>query len=530
MRTERPMRSPRFCGRALAATATAMLSIAALSGCTLITTLAEAGNRGQDSDGGSGEVVDQNLDADLRSYYEQELDWSSCEGDFECATATAPIDWEDPSKGDIELAMLKVSATSSPMGTLFLNPGGPGGSGVEFASYAEWVFGEDVLRNYDIVGWDPRGVGASSAVSCLDPAEMDEFFYPTPDPAWDSMSEDEQIAQIEEEAAAFGEACLEKTGPLLEFVDTISTVHDLDMLRATVGDEKLNYIGFSYGTYIGSLYLETFPERSGRIVLDGAIDPSLTALESGLAQQQGFVDATHAYIEDCLTGVDCPFSGSYDDAIAQINALMDQVDDTLPKNSDGRTFTSDVIDMAITSTMYSETSWPMLTEAFNMYEDSGDPAGFFGLSDSYYERNPDGTYNSNLFEAFIAINCMDAPAETDESVIVEYNEAAQEADPFARPGFETVGDTTCQQWPFQSRATVGPVTGAGADPMLVIGTTGDPATPYDEAVALAEQLESATLVTFEGEGHTAYGKDPCVNSIVDDYFVDGVVPEGEPVC
>lgn len=534
-RTDRPLSAQTLGGRrrTLASAALAILATVSLSGCTLVTTIADGGTGPGDAPTDSSdpsELVDPDLPDDVRSYYEQELDWSSCESDFECAVAAAPIDWEDPSKGEIELAMLKVPAEDEAIGTLFVNPGGPGASGVEIASYAEYMFGADVLRNYDVVGWDPRGVGASTPVECLDDAGMDEFLYPTPDPGFDQLPEDEQIAAIEAEAKAFGEACLENTGPLLEFVDTISTVHDLDMLRAVVGDPKLAYLGFSYGTFIGSQYIDTFPERAGRMVLDGAIDPSLTSFESTLAQQEGFVDATEAYLNDCLGSADCPFTGSYDDAINQIRTTMDQADQALPTNPDGRALTSDVITTAINATMYSESSWPNLSEAFNMYNQSGDTTGFFTLADSYNDRNPDGTYNGNLMEAFLAINCMDAPVETDEAAIIEFNQAYQELNPLAVPGIETVGNPICEQWPFQSRATVEPVSGTGADPVLVVGTTGDPATPYEEAVALADQLESATLVTFEGEGHTAYGMDPCINDIVDSYLVEGVVPDGEPVC
>ncbi|GGA70127.1 alpha/beta hydrolase [Pseudoclavibacter endophyticus] len=532
-RTDRPTQSRVSRGRSLAVAAVAMLATVVLSGCTLVTTIADRGSETPNGSNGSADgldVIDPDLPDDVRSYSEQELDWWDCQG-FQCTMASAPMDWDDPSKGDIELAMLKVPASGDPLGTIFVNPGGPGGSGVQLAAAAEYLFGRDVLNNYDIVGWDPRGVGQSTAIDCLDDDELDDYLYPTPDPAEASMSEEELIEIMTERERAFGEGCLEKTGPMLEFVDTISTVHDLDMLRATVGDAQLNYLGFSYGTELGAHFIDTFPERAGRMVLDGAVDPSLDRLESSLAQREGFISATESYINNCLSGPECPFTGTYDDAIEEIRATMDAVDKALPKHTDGRTLTSSVINMAISASMYDESMWPQLSDAFSAYDASGDPSGFFSLVDTYNDRAPDGTYTSNIQEAFPAISCMDAPAETDEAAIAAYNEAMQELDPFARPGLETVGDLTCQEFPFESRATPGPVSGAGAGPVLVIGTTGDPATPYEQAIALADQLESGILVTYEGEGHTVYGgKSTCIDDIVDRYFVDGDVPEGEPVC
>ncbi|MGO2110311.1 MAG: alpha/beta hydrolase [Pseudoclavibacter sp.] len=534
--TDRPLQSLKRRGRTAAMAATAMLATLALSGCTLVTTIAGAGTDG-DGDGGNhagsgGDLplIDPSFPDDLRGYYEQDLGWNDCSG-YECATVSAPMDWSDSSKGDVELAMLKVPARGESQGTIFVNPGGPGASGMDIAASAEFFMGEDVLDNYDIVGWDPRGVGMSTDIDCLNDEEMDEYYYPTPDPAEESMSEQELIDIWTQEAREMGAKCLENTGPALEFVDTDSTIRDLDMMRALVGDVQLGYLGFSYGTELGAYYIDAFPERAGRMVLDGAVDPSLDPLESSLAQRQGFISAIEAYLDDCLSSTECPFTGSTDDALDQINETMDAVDEALPRNTDGRTLTSSVIDTAISASMYTQSNWVVLSDAFAAYDASGDVSGFFAIADNYNDRGPDGTYTSNLQEAFMVISCMDSPPVTDEEAIVAYNEQMAELDPFSRPGFETVGDLFCEQFPFQSRNTPHEVSGAGANPVLVIGTTGDPATPYEQAVSLADQLESATLLTFEGEGHTVYGLggSACIDDMVDDYFVNGTVPAGEPV-
>lgn len=519
--------------RRLATIATALAATLALSGCTLVTTLAGArgGTDGYGGDDDGTGLYDDSLDAALVPYYEQDLSWSSCHSDFECATASAPMDWSDPSKGDIELAMMKLPATGKAIGTLFINPGGPGASGIGLVEYADYIFGSSVLRNYDIVGWDPRGVGASSAVSCFgSDEELDAWIYPEPDPAEATMTDEQIIQAATESAKAFGEACLEHTGPLLEFVDTQSTVHDLDMMRAAVGDPQLAYLGFSYGTQIGAEYIDRFPKRAGRMVLDGAVDVSLDSFDMSIQQMAGFAGATRNYMTDCMSSAQCPFTGSVDAGITQMRDIMLGADTSHPKNPDGRTLTSAVVSRAIIQTMYSERLWSTLTDAFVAFKKSGDTRGFFELSDQYWGRQSDGSYEDNSTEAFLAISCLDAPVETDPGKIVQFNRDYAAANPLALPGPEALGDVTCQEWPFKSRVTPGPVTGAGAAPVLVVGTTGDPATPYSWAQSLAEQLESATLVTYEGEGHTAYGNDPCINGIIDDYLVDGTVPASPPTC
>lgn len=514
--------------RAAALAAAAIMAAAGLTGCTLIQYLSatEAQPLPQ------VDPIDSELSAELRRYYEQQLDWQPCDAGTECATVTAPLNWDDPAAGEIELALTRLPARGESIGSLFTNPGGPGASGVDLVQLSgAYIFGSALREHYDIIGWDPRGVGRSSAVDCLSDDELDEWIFGDPPADAAEQSDEEIIAQATAEADWFGQQCLANTGPLLEFVDTVSTVRDLDLLRAVAGDGLLSYLGFSYGSDIGTQYIERFPERVGRITLDGATDPTLGTLDIALAQQQAFGEATRAYLDDCLTGAECPFTGSTDQAIAEIRATLEQADRDLPRSADGRALTSEVIGTAVSAALYDEASWPVLSDAFAAYSANGDPSGFFALADSYYGRNPDGSYQDNLVEAFSAIGCLDSPAETDPAAIIAFNRAVVAANPLVIEGPEELGDVLCQRWPFASRATLEPVRGEGAAPVLIVGTTGDPATPYQWGQALASQLESATLLTYEGEGHLAYpGGTICVTAAVEGYLLRGEVPAEGTRC
>lgn len=538
--------------RLLAVGAMATVATLSLSSCVLIQELtsptdplgadSRVNERGeQDQDSG---LFDAGLNPALVEYYEQSAEWGPCPDEYgaeetvECATVTAPLNWEDPDAHEpIELALVRLPAEGKSKGSLFTNPGGPGASGVDFVALSgSYFFSTELRENYDIVGWDPRGVGYSSAVECRDDAGMDDFLYGVPEGA-ESMSGKESYEWARGQATQFGADCLENTGPLLEYVDTQSTVSDLDMLRAIVGDSELAYFGLSYGTDIGAQYIDRYPDRVGRIVLDGATDPTVPMFDVIVDQQEKFADSTLTYLGDCLTSTECPFNalGGVDGAVDEIQAIMDDIDETLPVAADGRVLTSGVIQTAISAALYSESSWPYLTQAFAAWMQEKDPSIFFLLSDSYYGRAPDGSYDSNMFEAFPAINCLDYPLIRDEALIRDFNERVSDVTLFGSELTELemqIGDLTCENWPVESRVeSQDPVIGAGAPPVLVVATTNDPATPFKWAVAVAEQLESGVLVEFEGEGHIAYSQgDLCIIDAVDSYFVDGTVPEDGLRC
>ncbi len=473
----------------------------------------------------------ESVAADLKPYYEQVLSWSDCGDGAQCATATAPMDWANPSpETDITLALARHTATGTAMGSLFVNPGGPGASGYDLVhDSVDFAVSETLRENFDIIGWDPRGVGRSTPVTCYDDAELDQFIFGLPEAP---TGTDEWLAEVTEASVDFGQACLENTGEVLQFIDTQSTVHDLDMLRAVVGDEKLNYLGYSYGSDIGSYYIENFADKVGRIVVDGATDSSISVFEVGLEQTKGFQRALENYLVACPDLYeDCPFSDGLDAALATIRTLYDRYDASPVTAPDGRQMDAGVLDIAMSMALYSQDSWPYLNDLYSEALQGVTDTAFF-LADYYYSRDTDGTYLDNSLEAFIAIYCVDYPVETDPAVLAEQAELLREASPTTYRESPPVGDLTCINWPYQY---VGPgitvLTGAGAPDVLIIATTGDPATPYEWGVALSEQLESGHLITYNGEGHTAYNKsNACVDDAVDDYFVNGTVPASDPNC
>ncbi|MCU1437211.1 MAG: peptidase [Naasia sp.] len=476
----------------------------------------------------------EQVPAALAPYYTQVLVWSDCGDGMECTTARAPLDWSAPDEADdIELALVRQPATTGNLeGSLFVNPGGPGASGYDFVKDSvDFAVSDDLQERFDVVGWDPRGVGRSTAVDCYDGPELDEFLFGNPADAELEVGSPEYVEAATADARDFAAACLERSGDLLEFVDTESTVSDLDMLRAIVGDPQLHYLGYSYGSDIGARYADRYPQKVGRVVLDGATDSQLSSFDVSLAQTSAFGDALRAYLTDCLDQSECPFTSSVDDAIAEVRAVLERLDDSPIRAPDGRALTSSYMSTAIQSALYDEASWEYLTQAFTEVE-AGQSETAFLLADFYVDRDENGEYASNMFEAFYAINCVDYPVERDPAVLAEQAERLVEADPIAEPGdLDTLGDVVCAEWPSSFRGDLGPVEGDGAAPIVVVGTTGDPATPYEWAEALSDQLESAVLLTYVGEGHIAYDEnDPCIVGAVDAYFLEGTVPEDGLVC
>lgn len=473
----------------------------------------------------------ESVAANLKPYYEQVLTWTDCDNGMLCTTAIAPLDWENPSpETDIELAVVKHPATGTKIGSLFTNPGGPGASGYDFVyDSVDFAASADLQASFDVVGWDPRGVGRSSAVKCYDAPELDQFIFGLPEAPRGTQGWIDEVTQA---SIDFGQACLENTGDLLQFIDTQSTVHDLDMLRAVVGDTKLNYLGYSYGSDIGSYYVENYPHKVGRLVVDGATDSSISVFEVGLVQTAGFQRALENYLTACPDMFeDCPFTSDLQASLATIRELYDRYDATPIPGADGRMMDAGVIDIAMSMALYSQDSWSYLNDLFSEVEDGITDTAFF-LADYYYSRDSDGTYLDNSLEAFLAIYCVDYPVETDPAVLAEQEVLLQQASPTTYRPAPPIGDTTCANWPFKyTGEPIAALTGAGAPPVLVVSTTGDPATPYEWGVALADQLESAVLVTFNGEGHTAYGQgNECIISTVDDYLVKGIVPASDPNC
>jgi len=440
---------------------------------------------------------------DFADYGSQDIRWGGCgggTGDLQCASVYAPLDWsavddgEEDRSADIRLALVKHPAEGgAAVGTIFVNPGGPGASGVDFVSSSvETAIDPKLRREYDVIGWDPRGVGRSSAVHCLDDAGLDDFLYGSGDPEEDGayleFGSDAWIELGIETSAEFGSACLKETGELLGHVDTGSTVRDLDMLREIVGDERLNYLGYSYGTRIGALYADEFPERVGRLVLDGAFDPSVTIVEAARAQAKGIEVALHDYAAACLARSGCPFAGarSAEAGVERIDGLLKRVEAKPIRAEDGRMLYDSTLFTAIVATLYSPSLWPELDTILAQVSE-GDAERAFALADHYNDRVK-GVYQTNLMEAFTAINCVDYPREGAgfDEMRAEAAETIRMAPIAGR--FQSYGEISCAKWPVPAVDVAHRVTGAGADPILVIGTTGDPATP----IAWAESLTACS--------------------------------------
>ncbi len=509
-------RSRRLTVRAVAAVA----ALAVLAGCTGSTPEPQAPTAATSA---PADTKDPANDTALAAFYGQKLAWTSCRNDFECAKVTVPLDWAAPSGDTIELSLLRLKAEGKKIGTMLLNPGGPGVSAVEWFRSSPGSLGTRVRQSYDAVAWDPRGVGESTPISCLPDSEVDAWLSSdaTPD-------SDAEATKVVADATDFGKQCEERTGPLIGHVDTVSTVKDMDVIRAALGEKVISYYGWSYGTFIGAWYAELFPWRVGRMVLDGAVDPSLSAEQYSEGQAQGFSRMATAFVEDCLGEKGCPLRGTKEQAFAQIETLVKNADSKPLATSSGRQLTQSLMTTGMAMALYLPAFWPQLraalTEAFK-----GQGDGLLALADAYNERRPDGTYAQTL-QATGPIFCLD---RTDTRSLDQVKADAK--DWLAK--YPPLGDTVawsslgCAVWPIKPAVAPQKLTAPGAPPILVIGTTGDPATPYEWAQSLAGQLDQGVLVTFEGEGHTAYRRgSKCVDTTIEDYLVSGTVPKADVTC
>ena len=464
-------------------------------------------------------------DRALRSFYEQEPQWRSCASGQECTEVDVPLDYADPTADTVTLQLRRTPAPGSPQGTLFVNPGGPGGSGVDFAAYFADEAGAEVLQSYDIVGFDPRGVGTSEPVDCLGTEAMDRYVASDPDP--DDQAEAETFLRYSRQ---LGRGCLRRSGELARHVSTQEVARDLDILRAVLGSEKLDYYGASYGTYIGATYAELFPGQVGRMVLDGAVDPTLSNTETNLEQARGFETALRAYAADCVDQGDCPLGDSVDEAVARVGELLQDLDETpLPTDDPDRPLTESLGFYGVALPLYDEGSWGYLTTGLEAAL-GGNGGVLLLFADQYLSRTEDG-YSDNSAEVISAVNCLDKPADTTPAD-VEASVADFEA---ASPTFGRVfawSVAGCGAWPLRSPLEpLESYDAEGAAPIVVVGTTRDPATPYEWAEALAEQLSSGVLVTRDGDGHTGYGQgNECVDTAVNDYLVNGKVPAEDTQC
>ncbi|MCS4276261.1 pimeloyl-ACP methyl ester carboxylesterase [Mycetocola sp. BIGb0189] len=464
----------------------------------------------------------------LRPFYGQEVSWRACGSKLTCADIKTPMNWEDPGAGDLTLSLVRAAASGSDrIGSLLVNPGGPGGSGVELVKDSlDFAVDKTLQSRFDVIGFDPRGVGKSSPVKCLSDKDTDKFLFDTTQPR---PGQDGWLEAARTQARDYGEACKKNTGAELEFITTVNSARDMDLIRSLVGDPKLNYLGYSYGTFLGATYAQLYPKNTGRLVLDGAIDPAVSSTEVSATQAAGFESALRAYLADCLTGSKCPFRGDVESAMTTISNLLESVDASPLTGKDGRKVGSSTLMTAIIFPLYSPNNWSALSDLFTSVM-AGDADYALYLADMYFDRDDSGKYTSNSNDAFNAYNCRDYPSN-DDPAVMEQEAAKIEARAPIFGKYMSYGDVLCANWPYPDGAERGPIHAPGSPDILVIGTTNDPATPYAWAQSLAKQLDKGHLVTYKGEGHTAYNKgSQCINTTVDDFFITGKVPSSDPQC
>ena len=463
---------------------------------------------------------------DLADLYSQRIEWTPCasNADHDCGTLTVPVDYADPQGRTLDLSLLRVPARGARVGSLVVNPGGPGAPGTSYAAAAARVFREPLLQAFDVVGFDPRGVGRSDPVDCLTDAELDAYLAGDPTP--DTRAE---RADYKASVLSFGPSCVDRSGPVLGHVSTIEAARDLDVLRSALGEEQLSYFGASYGTKLGATYAELFPEQVGRFVLDGAVDVSLDPRSMALQQAEGFETALRAYVQNCLDSTDNCFLGdSVDEGLATITGLLESIErEPLPAGE--RELTVGNAFYGIITPLYNRDYWFLLSTALaSALEGKG--SALMQLADAYASRDADGSYLDNSVEANYSINCLDDPTSVPFAEVPSLFRAFEEASPTFGRVFAW-GMAGCRGVAVRSTEEPLDIRAEGAAPILVLGTSRDPATPLRWAKALAGQLDSGVLVERDGDGHTAYNSgNECIDRIVEGYLVEGSVPDDGTTC
>ncbi len=455
----------------------------------------------------------------------EQIIWSPClndpAGESECGKLAVPFDYDNPTVGSFTLFITRLPATdpANKIGSMLVNPGGPGFGGSSVAQDAQYYFSSELLDRFDIIGWDPRGTGKSTpAVNCIE--EYDEYF------GIDSTPETPEEKQaIIDASQKFNDECVAKSGEILPYISTQATARDMDSIRRALGEEKITYFGFSYGSELGATWATMFPNTVRAAVLDGASDPNATSLDQGLAQAKGFEKQLDVFLAACSKRVSCAFHSNGDSATA-LDKLLIAVDESpIVVTADRTPITQGVMYTALAQSMYSNTLWPELERALADAV-AGDGAGLLKLNDDYFQRKPGGTYGNEL-EAFLAISCLDDPGPTsvaavDEQIPVFIKAAKRFGESFAY-GY------SCALWPIPQVQRL-EITGKGAGPIIVIGTTGDAATPIESSRRAAKALEDGVFLTVTADQHTGYGLNNCVVSAVDRYLIDLTPPPVGKVC
>jgi pimeloyl-ACP methyl ester carboxylesterase len=451
--------------------------------------------------------------------------WTACDGstntEVECGNIEVPFDYADPEQGSFVLYIKKHNAANPAdrIGSMMVNPGGPGFGGSSLADDAEYYFSQDLIDRFDIIAWDPRGTGESTpAVNCVD--TFDEYF------GLDSPPETPEEKQALIDASqAFNDKCAENSGTILPFISTKASAQDINSLRLALGEEKVSFFGFSYGSELGTTWATMFPETVRAIVVDGAVDPTASSIQEGMSQAKGFEGQLATFLKQCSERTTCEFHNNGDAEAAFDKLVLDIDAKPLEVSKDRTLVTQGVLFTAVAQAMYSDYYWPQLSEALSAAQ-GGDGKGILQLYDDYYQRKDDGTYGNEL-EAFLAISCLDDPGATSteevDSHIADFIAAAP------RLGGNFAYGYSCALWPVEQAAKV-TITGKGAGPIVVVGTTGDAATPLSSTRKMAQGLEQGILIVVDANQHTGYGANNCVVKAVDDYLIKLTVPANETTC
>ncbi|MFE9421649.1 alpha/beta hydrolase [Kitasatospora sp. NPDC006697] len=470
-------------------------------------------------------------DPALKPFYTQQIAWGACTDDgsyqkidltkFQCGTAHVPLDYANPAADGIDLALVRRPTTGKQqrVGSLFVNPGGPGGSGVEEVLYGADGSMKGLDDRFDLIGFDPRGVGKSAPVHCLDDAGYDTW-YTADHPA-------------QNKGKTLADGCQAKSGKLLPFVGTQNVARDLDVLRGAVGDQKLNYLGFSYGTFIGIDYAEQFPDRTGHLVLDGVMDPSQSLLDSDVQQLAGFEGVFEHWAADCVTQTNCPLGKDPATAAKKAADFLDGLAANPMTAKDGRELTASQGWTGTLEMLYGGAkSWEYLRGALSWAMKGNKPDYLLSFADDYNGRDSKGHY-ANQQDAYAAVMCADfgagmpTDAQVDQALEQDHQKAPYLSKHFTK---DDLFDPDCRAWPYHPSAAPGPISAPGAAPILVVGSTGDDATPYPWAQKAAAALPGAVLLTRDGDGHTGYGKSACIKTAVDAFLGTGTMPAANTHC
>lgn len=469
--------------------------------------------------------TEANATSEPSAYVPPALAWERCGDSFTCADLPVPLDYASSRGETIDLALIRQEARlpERRIGALLLNFGGPGASGVEAGRYAPQFLPTVLLDRFDIIGFDPRGVGESAPVDCGD--DFDAYF------ALDSTPDDDDERQALIDAARnFAADCQSLSGDILPHVGTVNAARDMDVIRQALGEKQISYLGYSYGTLLGAVYADLFPDRVRAFVLDGAVDPERDGAELTVEQSRGFEDALTSFFAWCAADTTCPFNSGGDPAAAY-DAVMAAVElAPIPDRGGDRTLGPGEAQSGVASALYDrDNGWPALARALTDAR-GGDGGGLLALFGLIVGREPDGSY-SNLNEANAAVNCIDSGEPNgDIAPFDALYERLRRETPRIGASSAYLG-LPCAFWPADATPIELPLDATGAAPILVIGTLDDPVTPHAWAEGLASQLESATLLSWRGEEHTAFGgKSACIDDTVVAYFVRLELPADRTIC